>query len=122
MKLLLSKKPASVEDDCEYLLIDNFDKFTELTREDIDQIEEIKMVDFLLSMSCFYWLIDVDLSAVARIHFVIMLTDRERADGLRQCIRQYIRKYHYLNNKCQYNKEVQHVLPSTGMGNLHGNI
>jgi len=96
MKLLITKSEPH-EEDSDYYVIDKFEKFMELTKDEIASVDEIKMADYLLSMSCFYWLIDFDLSALGHIHFVIPITDKERSNALWICIRKYMHKYKKLN-------------------------
>lgn len=91
MKLWLT---ANKNKDTEgYTVISTFDEFSKLTHDDISAIDVIKLDDFLLSMSCFYWLIDYDLASLGHIDFVIVTTDKERAESLRWSVAQYRKKY-----------------------------
>lgn len=93
MKLLLTANPKHKQDNEEYRVIHTFEEFRALTHDDISAVDTIKLDDFLLSMSCFYWLVDYDLASLGHIDFIVATTDKERAQALRESVAQYMRKY-----------------------------
>lgn len=93
MKLLIAANQKHKADDEEYKIIRNFDEFRALTHDDISYITSMKLVDFMLSLSCVFWLVDYDLASFGHIDFVIATTDKTQSEELEICIAKYMNKY-----------------------------